>query len=102
MGLVDDDQIEGVQFAGPLVDGLDAGDDHRMLGVAAAQAGRVDAELHLRADRPQLVGRLLEQFLHVGQDEHAAAPLRHGVLADRGHHGRLAAAVGITTQGLSS
>ena len=28
--LVDNDQVEGVQFAGPLVDRLDAGDDHRL------------------------------------------------------------------------
>jgi hypothetical protein len=82
--LVYDDQIEGVQFAGPLVDRLDTGEDHRVLGVAASQAGRVDAEAHLRADRAQLVGRLLQQFLDVGQHQDAATPLNHGVFADRG------------------
>ena len=43
------------------------------------------------ADDLQLVGRLLEQFLDVRQDQHAAVPLADGVLADRRHDGRLAA-----------
>jgi hypothetical protein len=39
VGLVDDRQVEGVQLTGPLVDRLDASDDHRMLGVAPLEPG---------------------------------------------------------------
>jgi hypothetical protein len=39
----------------------------------------------------ELFYRLLEQFLDVRQDQHAAAPQVHGVLANGGHQGRLAA-----------
>ena len=36
MCLVHNDQIEGIQLAGPFVDRLDARNDHRVLGIAAA------------------------------------------------------------------
>ena len=49
---------------------------------------------NLRADGAQLVGRLLEQLLHVRQDQHAAIPLADGVFADRRHDRRLAAGRG--------
>ena len=97
-------EVEGVELAGAPVDRLDAGDDDRVLGVAALEARRVDAGLHphLRRDQVELLERLLEQFLHVRQDENAPVPPPHGVPADRGHDGRLAPPVGITTHGLSS
>jgi hypothetical protein len=36
--LVHDHQVEGIELAGPLVDALDPGDDHRVLRVATLQA----------------------------------------------------------------
>ena len=76
VGLVDDHQIEGVELARPAKDRLDAGDDHRLGRVAAPEAGRVDAEVELGADRPQLIGRLLQELLDVGQDQDATSAAR--------------------------
>ena len=94
MGLVHHHQIECIQFAGPLINGLDSRHDHRMLGVPSLESGRVDAEAHLGTNDAQLVGGLLEQFLDVRQDQHAAIPLADRILADAGHDRRLAASRG--------
>lgn len=91
MSLVHQDQVEGAQLAGALVDRLDAGQDDRPAGVPALQASRVDAEADLGADLAQFVRRLFQQLLDVGQDQHPAVPARHRVLADGRHDRRLAA-----------
>jgi hypothetical protein len=89
--LIDHHQVERVELTGPLVHRLDARHDHRAVRVPPLQARRVDAERYLRADGPQLVDGLLEQLLDVRQDQDAAAPARHCILADGRHDRRLAA-----------
>ena len=86
------DDVEAVEFLCPAVDALNARDDDRMVGIAAAQTGRVDADLvpEVRCHGVKLIDRLFEQLLDVRQDQHAPGPLGHRVAADRRHDGRLA------------
>jgi len=90
---VDDDEVKRLQLGGALVDRLDAGDDDRMRGVAPAEAGRVEAHVQVRRHAVQRPGRLLQEFLHVREDQHPPLPARHSVVGHPGHHGGLAAVV---------
>ena len=80
-------KVKRAEFAGPPVDRLDPGDNHRLLRVAPVEAGRKHPEPDLRTNQPQLVGGLLEQFLYVREDEHTPSPDLHRVAADGGHDG---------------
>ena len=91
--LVNEDQVEAVQFGRPAVYALDARDDNRVFRVTAPHARRIDTDPvpQIRGHRVQLLDRLFEQFLDVSQDQHAPVPLLDRVAADRRHHRRLAA-----------
>jgi hypothetical protein len=68
VGFVNHNQVEGIEFAGPFVGRLDAGNDDRVTSVAPAQASRIDAKADLGADLGKLVSRLLQQLFDVRQD----------------------------------
>jgi hypothetical protein len=90
--LVDDHEVDRTELASALPDRLDARDRHRVLELPPAEARRVDADAEARGHRIELADGLLEELLHVGQDEDASLPERDGVPADRCDDGRLAAA----------
>ena len=91
MRLVDDDEVEGPELGGALVDGLDAGDDDGLVRVAGGKAGGIDADRDARAEAVDLVGILLQQLLHVRENEDAPAPERDGVGRDAGEDEAFAA-----------
>ncbi len=68
MCFIDDHEIEGAQFAGPAVDGLDARHEDRCVGVPSVESGGVDADADLGTDAANLVGILFEQLFDVRQD----------------------------------
>ena len=90
--LVDDHEVDRAELASALPDRLDARDGDRVLELAPAESRRVDAHAEAGRHRVELAHGLLEQLLHVGQDEDAPLPERDGVAADRCDDRRLAAA----------
>src|SRR4249920_450631 len=54
MCFINDHEVKGFELASPLVDGLDAGHDHRMARVAPLQSRGVDAVFDFRTDARQL------------------------------------------------
>ena len=90
--LVDDHEVDRAELASALPDRLDASDRDRVLELAPAEPRGVDAHAEAGRHRVELADGLLEQLLHVGQDEDAPLPARNGVAADRCDDGRLAAA----------
>nr|WP_231604881.1 hypothetical protein [Crateriforma conspicua] len=68
MGFVDNNQIEGIKVACSFVNTLNAGNEDRRIGVSLFQASRIQANLDLGAQMADLVGVLLKQFFHVGED----------------------------------
>ena len=94
VSFVNQNQIERPKVAGAFVDRLDPGHDHRRLGFAFSQSGRIDAELDVRTDLLEFLGRLFEQLFNMGKDQDASLPVLNGISTDGRHHGRLAAASG--------
>src|SRR5690606_18378106 len=60
----------------------------------ALEPRRVDADRQALRQRRDLLDRLLEEFLHMREDDYAPVPELHGVAADRRDDRRLAPAGG--------
>lgn len=88
--LVHNDQVDWAQITGLLVYRLDACNGDGVPEISAPQPGRVDAHRYIGRDGAQLLGGLLEQFLHVREDDDAPVPLVDRVAADRAKHQRFA------------
>ena len=69
--LVDQHQVAALHPTGVAVDRLDAGEQHLGADVAAREASRVDAGRRLRPGPLQGRAVLLDQLLHVGEDQDA-------------------------------
>jgi len=81
---VQKNQIKGIELRCTLVDRLDASHDDRVIRVAALEPRRVDADPapQVRGHGMELLDGLLEQLLHVGEDQHAAVPAFDCITAD--------------------
>ena len=94
VGLVDEHDVEAAQVAGLLVHRLNAGDDDRMVEIAALEPSRVDPDQQVGQETTGLAGVLVHQLLHMRQHQDAAVPALHDIGAQAADDHALAATCG--------
>ena len=84
-------KVERLEDVGLVVDRLNARHDDGLLNIPAVQSCGVDSDGKVWLDRLYLPGVLLDEFLHMGENENAPMPFHDRVLRDLGYAERLAA-----------
>ena len=75
MGFIDQHQIATLHLIRMAVDRLDSGKQDLRVNVAARQPGRIDASWRIGPGAQQRHEVLLDQLLHMGEDQHAGVAI---------------------------